>query len=788
MTDLNFGLGVDTRGMEKGIKAMADFEKSVDRALASQEKASEKSARAFAKQGQAMNKALEDVRRLNQALRKSGAPPENISRNTRALNTLIKSMSRGEVGAIKFQRAQDRFTQSMNRSRASMSKFSSSAGTKKVGNLTKTLRDLESASVLAVGPLSGVGARIRALGAITTRSTLKIAGLLGAITGVAIGLSKLTTGAINAAKQFQAMEAAFLAGTGSIVIANIEMDFAAKRADDLGLNLSVLGKEYALLTASAAGTALQGEGVRKIFIGLTSAAAALKLNNEQLGGAFRAVTQIISKGNVQAEELRGQMAERIPGAFGIAAAAMGVTTRELDKMLKAGQLLATDLIPKLGDEMERRFGKQALNAANDLANVINRIDTRMLVFSRTLDKTVGISEGYTTVLITIANAIKSITDNMDKLFPAIGAVMGVLAVLVGPAILRGFATLVLWIARTTFGMGALNAILLANPFVRLVKVLGVLALAFAGGTVGAKLMSGAMEDQTTKVTPLIKGLDELIKRIKEQGGVSLKTAEQIAQAAAKEIAVKSKLLQQLQAELAAEEAIRNTTRRAGESTGGVFGSLIANLFGAKGKSSAELQKTRDHIASLLKQMRTMEKQLNTLAGIDPPALLGGGKENKDLDRAEKKIGKIIQNVRDLNFVLDQTEMGGLSALIDAEAVNKAEEVLAKLTPELRDKLLPALQAMVPGATNAAFALATLIVQQDGLSDAVKRTRTQLEGQTAALLSVTETIINLERRLEAAQKGSVAIKALEKQFALEKKVEKYRKALEKAGFAWDEINK
>ena len=42
-----------------------------------------------------------------------------------------------------------------------------------------------------------------------------------------------------------------------------------------------------------------------------------------------ALAQMASKGTVQAEELRGQLGERLPGAFKIAAAAMGVTQAEL---------------------------------------------------------------------------------------------------------------------------------------------------------------------------------------------------------------------------------------------------------------------------------------------------------------------------------------------------------------------------------------------------------------------------------------------------------------------------
>ena len=52
-------------------------------------------------------------------------------------------------------------------------------------------------------------------------------------------------------------------------------------------------------------------------------------------GAFKALEQMLSKGKVSAEELRGQLGERIPGAFQIAARAMGMTTSELDKFMSS---------------------------------------------------------------------------------------------------------------------------------------------------------------------------------------------------------------------------------------------------------------------------------------------------------------------------------------------------------------------------------------------------------------------------------------------------------------------
>ena len=79
---------------------------------------------------------------------------------------------------------------------------------------------------------------------------------------------------------------------------------------------------------------------------VSKAATTLGLSSSEADGALLAVSQMMSKGTVQAEELRGQLGERLPGAFQIAARAMGVSTSELGKMLEAGQVIAEDFLPQ----------------------------------------------------------------------------------------------------------------------------------------------------------------------------------------------------------------------------------------------------------------------------------------------------------------------------------------------------------------------------------------------------------------------------------------------------------
>jgi len=60
--------------------------------------------------------------------------------------------------------------------------------------------------------------------------------------------------------------------------------------------------------------------------------------------AFRAVSQMISKGQVYSEELKGQLAESLPGAVNLFARSMGKTTQDFLMMVKAGQVGLNQLV------------------------------------------------------------------------------------------------------------------------------------------------------------------------------------------------------------------------------------------------------------------------------------------------------------------------------------------------------------------------------------------------------------------------------------------------------------
>lgn len=274
----------------------------------------------------------------------------------------------------------------------------------------KTMRNFGSAAIFAVGPLSGFGARLVAFQAIASRTSVKIAALAAGLAATVVALVKTAFAMGRTAIEVNKILNALKVATGNAASARVEFDFLVRVSRELSLDIASVGTQFAQLAAAARGTSLAGAGVRKIFEAVTKASLVLGLSSEQTTGALRAIQQMMSKGTVQAEELRGQLGERIPGAFQIAARAMDVTTRELGKMLEQGLVVAEDLLPKMADEMEKTFGPQVEDAVTQLGAAFSGLRTESFLFFKTLEDNFHIIEGFSKKLITLKRGFQVLTD------------------------------------------------------------------------------------------------------------------------------------------------------------------------------------------------------------------------------------------------------------------------------------------------------------------------------------------------------------------------------------------
>ena len=175
-------------------------------------------------------------------------------------------------------------------------------------------------------------------------------------------------------------------------------------ADKTGLNISEGLASYAKFAAGAQGSMSQ-EQTQELFGNATAMSRLMGLSNDELNGILKAFEQMASKGKIQAEELRGQLGDRMAGAFKLFAEALGMTATELDAAMKNGKVLSADTLPKVAKQMGlmidkaggwAEVAKSTQTALGKLAN--NWDDTMVKIFSGSQDELNGFLSSLSNLL------------------------------------------------------------------------------------------------------------------------------------------------------------------------------------------------------------------------------------------------------------------------------------------------------------------------------------------------------------------------------------------------------
>jgi tape measure domain-containing protein len=233
---------------------------------------------------------------------------------------------------------------------------------------------------------------------------------------------------IQAAAAFDRLEtsiSAYLSATRGIGDASGVIAELRDVALDLGIGFEKAASSYLRFAAATQGTALEGQEV-DITRTLATAGRNQGLGGEQIDRASVALTQILSKGRVQSEELRGQLAEQLPGALQVAARAFGVTTKELYRMVEAGQIA--------GDEFVGRFMRQLRAegaSTNQLAGSFSNVSEQLGSSIQTMAAAAG-----QPFLAPLTLGLQGVNAVIQALIPAAPVVTGLFVVL-GAQALRG---------------------------------------------------------------------------------------------------------------------------------------------------------------------------------------------------------------------------------------------------------------------------------------------------------------------------------------------------------------
>ncbi len=186
-----------------------------------------------------------------------------------------------------------------------------------------------------------------------------VGGVAGVAAGAAIGAQvKMMREALGAtseyAAQLQKLEIALKGVAGPEYTKALEA--ANQVTKDFNVPLDVSTKGITRLSAAVVGAGGNVADAEVVFRNITSAIKATGGGAQDVDSAITAMVQTFSKGKVSAEELSGQLGERLPGAVTKFADANKMTLPELQKSLKAGTVGLDELmkfIISLGPEYEK---------------------------------------------------------------------------------------------------------------------------------------------------------------------------------------------------------------------------------------------------------------------------------------------------------------------------------------------------------------------------------------------------------------------------------------------------
>lgn len=352
-----------------------------------------KAANAQLASASAMRSAEQETARLTNRLRAVG-DTRGITALNQALITMKGNLSTAGTSALQVRQAMSQFSEATNRARLSITRAdgAQAVASRSAANLALQERKAATAArQLEAGMRSAAGAANASSGAFRN-ATGNLRGMENAFSGAFQAgsifrtmLGSLTLGAFtksvfqagDALEQFKiTMEVA----SGSTEAAAADLIFINDIAANLGTNLGAARDAFSKFAVASDIAGVSGTQTRAIFESVATAMSVLGRGAEDQRLAFLALEQMMSKGVISAEELRRQLGERLPGAVSLMAEAVGVSVGELQKMLKAGELLSTEVLPKFAAVLDRRFGSQLERTFNRAGSNLGRLQVEFQKF------------------------------------------------------------------------------------------------------------------------------------------------------------------------------------------------------------------------------------------------------------------------------------------------------------------------------------------------------------------------------------------------------------------------
>lgn len=238
---------------------------------------------------------------------------------------------------------------------------------RQLGTSTRGGRFLESAGAISAGAFFG-GPE----GLVGGLAGMAIGGpgaaLGGAAIGAQLGIIRKSIG--DTAVYSAELEKLRIALRG-VVGGNDEYAKSLQIIDQVSTTLNLNQREslqgFTRLAAAVSGAGGSVADAEIVFRGVTDAIKATGGSSQDVQSAILAMSQVFSKGKVSAEELQGQLGERLPGAVTLFAQATGRTLPQLSKDLEQGTVGLNDLM-KFTQALSQRYASTAQTIAGSSAD------------------------------------------------------------------------------------------------------------------------------------------------------------------------------------------------------------------------------------------------------------------------------------------------------------------------------------------------------------------------------------------------------------------------------------
>lgn len=192
-----------------------------------------------------------------------------------------------------------------------------------------------------------------------------------------VGLGNFLSRMIEVSKETSRASIALKNVSGSTAAFTENQKWLLDLSKRYGVEINSLTSGYAKFKAAADISNMSLEDQRKIFESVSRATVAFGLSAEDQRGVFMALSQMMSKNKIMAEELRLQLAERMPVAIQAMAEAMGVSVNELDAMMKRGEVMSAEVLPKFAEALNKLIANPDLDNLNkslvDLSNAFQQL-------------------------------------------------------------------------------------------------------------------------------------------------------------------------------------------------------------------------------------------------------------------------------------------------------------------------------------------------------------------------------------------------------------------------------